>query len=78
MPTKGLCIGHTVGPKCPSVCQFGPGLCFYPDFGERTWQNPASEFRERIWPNPGSAGLEFGERNGSARTLVRSLVKGKG
>ena len=55
--------------------QFGPGLCFYPEFGvtvRSSEKGPGrtlvpssgSEFGERIWPNPGSAGSEFGERNG--------------
>ena len=51
--------------------QFGPGLCFYPEFGvrvrsseERTGRNPGSagsEFGERTGPNHCSAGSEFGE-----------------
>ena len=62
--------------------QFGPGLCFYPEFGVpvrsaekgpgRTLARSSGlEFGERIRPNPDSAGSEFGERKG--RTLVRQV-----
>ena len=63
--------------------QFGPGLCFYPEFGVpvRNSENrpgrtlvrsSSSEFGERILPNPGSAGSEFGERNGPNPGLAGS------
>ena len=73
-----------------SVFQFGPGLCFYPEFGvpvQSLEKEPGQtlvwslglEFGGRVWPNPGSAGSEFGESNGPTLVLqVRSLEKGMG
>ena len=60
----------------PWLCQFGPGLCFYPEFrvpvrssekglGRTLVWSSGLEFRERHGWNPGSAGLEFGKRNES-------------
>ena len=50
--------------------QFGPGLCFYPEFGvtvrslekgpgSTLVRSSGSVFGERIWPNTGLAGSEF-------------------
>ena len=68
--------------------QFGPGLCFYAEFGvtvrssekgpNRTLvRSLGSEKGERIWPNPGLAGSELGERNGSEPWFGRFGVRRK-
>ena len=75
--TSPIKIKHDLSSKWPSVFQFGPGLCFYPEFGvlvrssekgpgHTLVRSSGLEIGERIWPNPGSAGLE----KGTGRTLV--------
>ena len=74
-----------IEPATPGLQQFGPGLCFYLEFGVPIWSSEKGpgltlvrQVRSKERANPGSAGSGFGERTGPALVWSSGSEKGPG